>query len=198
MSDKRCAKCKELKSVVRFNKNKATKDELTSICKECNSTTLRNWKKANPEKVRENGRRRYLSGKEYVVYMIETPDGDYIGSTVKGLAKRKSEHLSSLRKGIHDSSNLQIVFDIYGEDALRFIELEVVKLRYMLRIREQYHLEQCLKPLNVNRATYKDSKTEISSLYNKLRKRYHSKSGMYLNKKTCADLELFISELLSD
>jgi hypothetical protein len=31
-------------------------------------------------------------------------------------------------------------------------------------------------------------------LYDKLRKRYHSKSGMYINKKTCADLEEFINE----
>lgn len=32
------------------------------------------------------------------------------------------------------------------------------------------------------------------SLYEKLRKRYSSKSGMYLNKKTCADLEEFINQ----
>ena len=35
------------------------------------------------------------------------------------------------------------------------------------------------------------------SLYDKLRERYHSQSGMYLNKKTCADLEVFIEELVT-
>ena len=35
-------------------------------------------------------------------------------------------------------------------------------------------------------------------LYDKLRKRYHSQSGMYLNKKTCADLEVFIEELIDE
>ena len=32
------------------------------------------------------------------------------------------------------------------------------------------------------------------SLYDKLRKRYHSQSGMYINKKTCADLDEFINQ----
>ena len=41
-------------------------------------------------------------------------------------------------------------------------------------------------------------KTRDMSLYEKLRKRYHSKSGMYLNKKTCADLEEFIEEIVAE
>jgi len=36
------------------------------------------------------------------------------------------------------------------------------------------------------------------NLYNKLRERYHSKSGMYINKKTCADLEAFIEDYVDE
>ena len=36
------------------------------------------------------------------------------------------------------------------------------------------------------------------SLFDKLRKRYHSQSGMYLSKRTCADLEVFIDELIDE
>ena len=35
------------------------------------------------------------------------------------------------------------------------------------------------------------------SLYEKLRKRYHSKSGMYINKKTCTDLDNYITEMIT-
>ena len=41
-------------------------------------------------------------------------------------------------------------------------------------------------------------KTRDMSLYNKLRERYHSKSGMYINKKTCADLDEFIEDYVDE
>mgnify|MGYP003627577417 FL=1 len=34
-------------------------------------------------------------------------------------------------------------------------------------------------------------------LYKKLRERYHSNSGMYLNKEICADLEKFIDDYVN-
>jgi len=35
-----------------------------------------------------------------------------------------------------------------------------------------------------------------NNLYTKLRERYHSKSGMYLNKEICTDLEVFINRIV--
>ena len=39
--DKKCSKCKELKSVDDFHKNKATKDGLNAYCKVCFSAYIK-------------------------------------------------------------------------------------------------------------------------------------------------------------
>ena len=50
---KKCTKCEKLKEDDAFVKSKYTKSGLQSWCRECTNKAIRLWKKANPEKVRE-------------------------------------------------------------------------------------------------------------------------------------------------
>lgn len=54
MTEKKCTKCGEVKPLDEFNKKKKHKDGLAYQCKLCSRQALREWKAANPEKVRED------------------------------------------------------------------------------------------------------------------------------------------------
>ncbi len=58
ISKKRCSKCQKLKSVGKFGLNKKCKDGRSSWCRECNNQQTREWRNANPEKVRA-GKKKY-------------------------------------------------------------------------------------------------------------------------------------------
>lgn len=55
MSIKVCYKCKELKPLSSFSRNKRTKDGLQQICKACNALRSRNWRKieSNRERLKQ-------------------------------------------------------------------------------------------------------------------------------------------------
>ena len=56
---KRCRDCKALRSVYDFYRNKMSKDGRQSYCKECSKARTAAYRKANPAKIREYGRRAY-------------------------------------------------------------------------------------------------------------------------------------------
>lgn len=79
---KRCKKCKQLKPVTEFYKEKRVRDGLQAKCRSCESERLaawndkhrdkfrelrRNWRKGNPEKVREIKRRHYRNNSATVL-----------------------------------------------------------------------------------------------------------------------------------
>jgi group I intron endonuclease len=59
----------------------------------------------------------------------------YVGSA-KNLAKRKTEHLRLLKKGVHHSLHFQRAWNKYGPDAFEFNILEPVEDEIWLRARE--------------------------------------------------------------
>jgi hypothetical protein len=48
---KKCCKCKETKEKTEFYKNKAQKDGLSTVCKDCDKAASLKWAKENPEKI---------------------------------------------------------------------------------------------------------------------------------------------------
>jgi len=65
--NKKCSKCKDVKSIDEFHKKKASKDSYKSICKKCtseykkkyrkeNADKIRNYRKKNKDKIREQHR----------------------------------------------------------------------------------------------------------------------------------------------
>jgi hypothetical protein len=70
MDMKHCRKCGTDKARSEFHKDSQNKDGLYSYCKECNRAKTRAWGKANPDKVREQGRKRREAGK-YREYLLK-------------------------------------------------------------------------------------------------------------------------------
>ena len=54
---KYCNKCKVVKAVSEFNRQKKTNDGLNTRCKECRRVIQRKWREENPERVRESTRK---------------------------------------------------------------------------------------------------------------------------------------------
>lgn len=51
--EKRCSKCRGLKAIEAFSRDKSTKDGLKYSCKDCNKDISRKWRTANPIKAHE-------------------------------------------------------------------------------------------------------------------------------------------------
>lgn len=70
----------------------------------------------------------------------------YIGSTYD-FRVRRNRHLFNLRRGTHENDHLQKAFNLYGEEAFRFILIEALEPEYdeQLWAKEQYYIDQ-LKP----------------------------------------------------
>ena len=50
MMTKQCSKCKSIKDISMFYRNKAKKDGRQTHCKECHNEVTMAWRKANPDK----------------------------------------------------------------------------------------------------------------------------------------------------
>lgn len=57
---KRCNKCNTEKEPTEFHKHSSSADGKGYMCKICHNASHREWRKANPGKARESGKRRYL------------------------------------------------------------------------------------------------------------------------------------------
>jgi len=86
METKVCSKCKEEKNICEFGKSKKSKDGLLHCCKKCNNErskkyvkenyekTLecqRNWRKKNPEWVKNINAKNYTNNKEYNNFRVK-------------------------------------------------------------------------------------------------------------------------------
>jgi hypothetical protein len=57
---KRCPCCTKVKAEKNFSLNRQTPDGLAYYCRECNAAKQREWKHANPDKVKR-WKRRYMN-----------------------------------------------------------------------------------------------------------------------------------------
>lgn len=71
----------------------------------------------------------------------------YVGSTTN-LRKRHNQHFNALLRGRHHNTNLQRVFDQYGENVLVFSVLEYVDRADLIE-REQHYLDTLLPEYNI-------------------------------------------------
>jgi group I intron endonuclease len=79
------------------------------------------------------------------VYLIELNGKKYVGSAAHSIAERLSDHLRTLRHGIHGNSRLQNAYNKYGESTLCFKILETVELPEECVPMEQKYIDK-LKP----------------------------------------------------
>ena len=63
MKTKMCIKCKKIKALNEFVKNKNCIDGRAGICKTCSNTYVRKWKRKNSKRLSESRRKRYVETK---------------------------------------------------------------------------------------------------------------------------------------
>lgn len=61
---KECSRCKEIKDISCFSKNKRNKDGVQTECKQCYSERRRQYRENNKEKISERKRQRYKNNKK--------------------------------------------------------------------------------------------------------------------------------------
>lgn len=61
----------------------------------------------------------------------------YVGGT-KNLNRRKSNHFSMLKRGVHKNHKFQIAYDLHGKENFKFEILEFVNNKNKLDEREDY------------------------------------------------------------
>lgn len=104
----------------------------------------------------------------------------YIGST-SNFARRKSEHLSQLRKNKHHSQHLQRAWNKYGEENFRFVILEKLKKEDNCYDIEQLYLDKYKPYLNKN--GYNCSKNAKESTTQRGKAVYQiDKTGIIINE----------------
>lgn len=71
MKNKLCIKCKKIKNINEFSKNKVEKDGLQKWCKKCKNEYNKNYRKQNKQKLKEyhkiKDRERYLKNKNKIL-----------------------------------------------------------------------------------------------------------------------------------
>lgn len=81
MKQKKCFKCKKIKDIKEFNKNRTTKDGLQNWCCECKNEYNKNYRKQNKQKLREyhkiKDRERYLKNKEKILQQHKKYDENH-------------------------------------------------------------------------------------------------------------------------
>lgn len=83
MKTKVCSRCKEEKSLSKFYKDKSKKSGVVSWCKECRSKKHKEWRKNNPEKVKEiNKRFREKNLHYHKEYRMKYPIKDWVYATI--------------------------------------------------------------------------------------------------------------------
>jgi hypothetical protein len=63
--NKKCSKCKEIKDISMFYKNKQKKDNLQSNCKKCHTITCKDYIARNPEKYKEWNKKQMTKKRAY-------------------------------------------------------------------------------------------------------------------------------------
>ncbi len=72
---KECRRCKEVKPLTDFYKNKANKDGLGTYCKPCSNRISNEWRKKNPEALKHHKRKQlYSVSKEWYEDKLKQQD----------------------------------------------------------------------------------------------------------------------------
>jgi predicted GIY-YIG superfamily endonuclease len=184
--EKHCPQCGENKPTTEFYKNKSSKDELQRCCKICCNFNSKKFRENRPEYYWGTDgyfTTRYKETIEYQIqvskanksgkiYLIETPDGIYIGSTKRNFNLRLHTHMADyknkfLRQGINVIPLLYKSFSNYSIDEVKTF-LRNAKLieefegdKYETHRKESYWMEH-YKRMGLTLLNVRDSWGKIS------------------------------------
>lgn len=124
MEEKKCSQCRKVKTTDQFYKSKREKDGYQIYCKDCSKENNKIFRMKNPnyywgtedsyfvknydetmQYAKEYGR----ANKSLKIYVIETPEGIYIGGTRRHYHTKMTFHKNNLKNFIdktYDSNNI--------------------------------------------------------------------------------------------
>lgn len=123
----------------------------------------------------------------YAIVNIKT-EKFYIGSAVK-LSRRKSEHLSDLRRGKHDNRHLQHSYNKHGEECFIFKVIEYVEDENKLLDIEDNWIKQ-YKPLGVTYNIREESSSNLGMKHSDEAKRKMSLVKQNMSDETKRKMSL--------
>ncbi len=112
---KQCSKCKEIKLLNEFCKDKTTKDGANGQCKICGKISARKWQLDNPTKNRKielnTYARQIKHGYGVYVYTHQPTQKFYIGEG--WLYHRERNHIKNNKKGDNNAAGFQKHWNLY-------------------------------------------------------------------------------------
>jgi hypothetical protein len=127
---KKCSKCKVVKPIEEYHKSNREKDGKQNKCKECFKLINKQFREKNPKYYwgsedsyfvqRYEETRKYTDeyakgNKTNIVYIIETPEGIYVGSTKRLFNLKKAFHKNSLlmaKENRRNNSDIKCLNDV--------------------------------------------------------------------------------------
>lgn len=103
----------------------------------------------------------------------------YIGSTTNCFYKRLNHHLCMLRINKHKNTYLQHSWNKYGKDNFKFIILNIMEDKELIRQKEQLYLNNCLNLYNINLQADSPCTSEETKLKKSLKMKSNWEKGIH-------------------
>lgn len=181
MEEKKCGQCGKVKTKDQFYKSKREKDGLQVRCKECSKENNKIFRMKNPkyywgtedsyfvknyDKTMEYASEYGRANKSLKIYVIETPEGFYIGGTKRHYHTKITFHKNNLRnfiEGTYSDNNIICLNEVLAkyptEEAHKMIDNAKIifekenpepdDLRIKRRQYIQYYVDKGHKVLNI-------------------------------------------------
>lgn len=125
---KECSKCKSVKQVTEFPKQKTTKDKLSFYCKDCERERLKLWYEENKDKVKEQQKEYYSKNKDKIykkssLWYQENKEkmNEYQREYKKEYFKKHPEKLKEYQKRSY-LKKLEIMLKMLANDEIKNVE----------------------------------------------------------------------------
>ncbi len=137
---KKCSKCKQIKPIKEFHRNRSNKDGFQRQCRECHRGYLRNWtkttlkgKRTAKRKQFPNAKRRGINKTKYNLMLVNQ----------KGQCKICHRHISEFRKQFavdhcHETGEVRSLLCANCNLALGHVKDNVVILKSMIKYLNQH------------------------------------------------------------
>lgn len=131
---KKCSKCKKLKPLCDFKKEKLGKDGIRASCKICDKKRLKKWRKQNPIKVKHHQIKNKLGlSQENFNLMFEKQEGKCFICETHQFNLKRSLHVDHC----HTTGKIRSLLCHYCNTALGLVKENTLILKRMIQYIEE-------------------------------------------------------------